>query len=47
MHASAFLALLATGMILYLPALSTLISRRQLVKGVHLWVAVAWASRSS
>jgi len=42
-HASAFLALLATGMILYLPALSTLISRRQLVRGVHLWVAVAWA----
>ena len=43
MHASAFLALLATGLILYLPALSTLISRRKLVKNVHIWVAVAWA----
>ncbi len=43
MHASAFFALLLTGLILYLPALSTLISRRQLVKNVHIWVAVAWA----
>ncbi len=43
MHASAFVALLATGLILYLPALSTLISRRNLVKNVHIWVAVAWA----
>ena len=42
MHASTFFALLATGMILYLPALSTLVNRRQLVKDVHLWVAVAW-----
>ncbi len=42
MHASAFFALLTTGMILYLPALSTLISRRHLVKNVHLLVAVAW-----
>jgi formate dehydrogenase subunit gamma len=41
-HATAFLTLLATGLILYLPALSTLISRRQLVKNVHIWVAVAW-----
>ena len=43
MHASAFFALLATGLILYLPALSTLINRRNLVKNVHIWVAVAWA----
>ena len=43
MHSSAFFALLATGLILYLPALSTLISRRNLVKNVHIWVAVAWA----
>jgi formate dehydrogenase subunit gamma len=42
-HASAFFALLASGLILYLPALSTLISRRNLVKNVHIWVAVAWA----
>lgn len=43
MHASAFFALLATGLILYLPALSTLVNRRNLVKNVHIWVAVAWA----
>ena len=43
MHASTFFALLATGMILYLPSLSTLVSRRNLVKNVHIWVAVAWA----
>jgi formate dehydrogenase subunit gamma len=42
-HASAFLALLATGLVLYVPSLSIWISRRNLVKNVHLWVAVAWA----
>jgi formate dehydrogenase subunit gamma len=42
-HASAFFALLLTGLILYLPALSTVVSRRNLVKNVHIWVAVAWA----
>ena len=43
MHASAFFALLATGLILYLPALSTLVSRRILIRDIHLWVALAWA----
>jgi formate dehydrogenase subunit gamma len=42
-HASAFFALLATGLILYLPSLSTLIAHRQIVKNVHLYVALAWA----
>ena len=42
-HASAFFALLATGLILYSPALAERINRRQLVKDVHLWVALAWA----
>jgi formate dehydrogenase subunit gamma len=42
-HASAFFTLLATGLILYLPSLSTLIAHRQIVKNVHIWVAVAWA----
>jgi formate dehydrogenase subunit gamma len=42
-HAAAFFALLATGLILYLPSLSTLIAHRQVVKNVHIWVAVAWA----
>lgn len=43
LHASAFFALLTTGLILYVPALSILISRRHLVRNLHIWVAVAWA----
>ena len=42
-HASGFLAMLATGLILYLPALSEAVARRNLVKNVHLVSAVAWA----
>ena len=42
-HAASFFALLATGLILYLPSLSTLVAQRQIVKNVHIWVAVAWA----
>jgi formate dehydrogenase subunit gamma len=42
-HASGFLVMLATGLILYLPVLSTWVSRRNLVKNVHVWAAVAWA----
>src|SRR6184192_1876066 len=41
-HASAFFALLGTGLVLYVPRLSTLVSRRPLVKDVHLYTAVAW-----
>ena len=41
-HAASFFALLTTGLILYLPSLATLVSRRNLVKNVHIWVAVAW-----
>ncbi len=41
-HASGFLVMLATGLILYLPSLSTWIARRNLVKNVHIWTAVAW-----
>ncbi len=41
-HATSFFALLATGLILYVPSLSIWISRRNLVKNVHIWVAVAW-----
>ncbi len=43
-HASGFLAMLATGLILYLPALSEIVARRNLVKNVHLFTAVAWAA---
>lgn len=42
-HALAFFALLATGLLLYLPSLAALVSRRPLVKAVHIYVAVAWA----
>jgi formate dehydrogenase subunit gamma len=41
-HASAFFTLLATGLVLYVPSLSIWISRRNLVKNIHIWVAVAW-----
>lgn len=42
-HAMAFFALLASGLALYVPRLSTWVSRRDLVKNVHIWTAVAWA----
>jgi formate dehydrogenase subunit gamma len=42
-HAAAFLLMLATGLVLYLPDLSELVARRNLVKNVHIWTAVAWA----
>ena len=42
-HASAFFALLATGLVLYVPVLSTWINRRNTVKNVHLLTAIVWA----
>jgi formate dehydrogenase subunit gamma len=41
-HAAAFLIMLASGLVLVMPALSEVVARRQLVKNVHLWTAVAW-----
>ena len=41
-HASAFLLLLSSGLVLYVPKLGELIARRPLVKDLHLWTAVAW-----
>lgn len=41
-HASAFFALLATGIVLYLPALSVAVSNRPLVKAIHVYTAVVW-----
>jgi formate dehydrogenase subunit gamma len=35
--------MLATGLILYLPALSEAVARRNLVKNVHIFAAVGWA----
>ncbi len=43
-HASAFFVLLATGLVLYLPSLSVWAGRRDVVKNVHIWTAVAWAA---
>jgi len=42
-HATGFFAMLATGLVLYLPALSELVARRNLVKNLHLFSALAWA----
>jgi formate dehydrogenase subunit gamma len=42
-HATGFFAMLATGLILYLPALSELVARRNLVKNIHIFTAVGWA----
>ena len=42
-HATGFTAMLATGLILYLPALSELVARRNLDNTVHRFAAVAWA----
>lgn len=42
-HASAFLALLGSGLVLYVPRLSELVSRRPLVKAIHIDTAIAWA----
>jgi formate dehydrogenase subunit gamma len=41
-HASVFFSLLASGAVLYFPALSVAVGRRQVVKDVHLWSALAW-----
>ena len=42
-HAAAFLTLLGSGLVLYLPPLSELVGRRPLVKDIHWWTAVSWA----
>ena len=42
-HAAAFLILLGSGLCLYLPSLAELVSRRPLLKHIHLYTALAWA----
>jgi formate dehydrogenase subunit gamma len=42
-HASAFLVLLGSGAVLYLPALAQAVGNRPLVRDLHLWTAAAWA----
>jgi len=41
-HATGFLAMLATGLVLYLPALAEIVARRNLVKNLHLGAALVW-----
>jgi formate dehydrogenase subunit gamma len=41
-HATAFLSLTATGLILYVPSLAAAVGRRPLVKEVHLLTALGW-----
>ncbi len=41
-NAAGFFFLLATGLILYLPSLSELVSRRQTIQGIHFWGGVGW-----
>jgi formate dehydrogenase subunit gamma len=43
-NAAGFLLLLATGLILYLPRLSTVVGRRPLIKDIHLWGGIGWIS---
>jgi formate dehydrogenase subunit gamma len=43
-NALGFLFLLVTGLILYLPSLSMLVSRRQLIQSLHFWAGVGWLS---
>src|SRR4051812_5177153 len=42
-HATAFLVLLGSGLVLYLPSLSTAVGRRPLVKDVHFYTGLSWA----
>jgi formate dehydrogenase subunit gamma len=41
-NALGFFFLLVTGLILYLPRLSMLVSRRQLIQSIHFWGGVGW-----
>jgi formate dehydrogenase subunit gamma len=41
-NALGFFFLLATGLILYLPRLSMLVSRRQTIQAFHFWAGVGW-----
>jgi formate dehydrogenase subunit gamma len=43
-NAVCFLYLVATGLILYLPSLSVVVSRRPLIKDMHFWGGVGWVS---
>jgi formate dehydrogenase subunit gamma len=42
-HATAFVILLGSGLCLYLPSLAEAVSRRPLLKHIHIYTAAAWA----
>jgi formate dehydrogenase subunit gamma len=42
-HAGAFFVLLGSGLVLYVPSLSTAVARRPLMKDIHFWTGVSWA----
>src|SRR5215831_10852581 len=42
-HAAAFFVLLGSGLVLYLPSLSTVVARRQLLMDIHLYTGWSWA----
>ncbi|HET8606219.1 MAG TPA: cytochrome b/b6 domain-containing protein [Gaiellaceae bacterium] len=42
LHAAAFLVLLGSGLVLYVPRLSETVGRRPFLKDVHVYTAVAW-----
>src|SRR4051794_40051610 len=42
-HATAFFILLGSGLVLYVPRLSEAVARRQTVKAIHIYTAIAWA----
>jgi formate dehydrogenase subunit gamma len=42
-HASAFFVLLGSGLVLYLPSLSSAVARRPLLKDIHFWTGISWA----
>jgi formate dehydrogenase subunit gamma len=41
-NAGGFFVLLASGLILYLPSLSSAVGRRPMVKDVHFWAGIGW-----
>ena len=43
-NALGFFTLLGSGLVLYLPSLSVLVSRRPLIKDIHFWSGIGWVS---
>jgi formate dehydrogenase subunit gamma len=43
-NAAGFFVLLASGLVLYLPSLASVVGRRPMVKDVHFWAGIGWVS---